>query len=154
MVPIDGRAGREEDERGVEWRVCLLYELRNEPKANDLPLSPAPLMLRARLCTLPLRTARSMSTLPSLLSAAELAQLLRPASPSSSPGKLVLLDATWHMPNLSPPRHAYAEYLARRIPSAHFWDVDLIASHRASLGGLALAHMLPSAQMFQAACGA
>jgi thiosulfate/3-mercaptopyruvate sulfurtransferase len=54
---------------------------------------------------------------------------------------LVVVDGSWYLPALQ--RDAAAEYLARHIPGAVRFDIDLIAD-RAS----ALPHMLPSEQDF------
>jgi thiosulfate/3-mercaptopyruvate sulfurtransferase len=54
---------------------------------------------------------------------------------------LVVVDGSWYLPALQ--RDAAAEYLARHIPGAVRFDVDLIAD-RAS----ALPHMLPGEQQF------
>lgn len=59
---------------------------------------------------------------------------------------LVVLDASWHMPNS--PRKADQEYLARHIPSSRFLDID----HVASSHPLNLAHMMPEPQTFAKAC--
>nr|AUN37948.1 3-mercaptopyruvate sulfurtransferase [Ganoderma lucidum] len=59
---------------------------------------------------------------------------------------LVVLDASWHMPNS--PRKADQEYLARHIPSSRFLDIDRVASSHP----LNLAHMMPEPQMFARAC--
>ena len=44
----------------------------------------------------------------------------------SEPADLVVLDASWHMPNS--PRNAQEDFLKRHIPSARFLDIDRVAS--------------------------
>lgn len=56
---------------------------------------------------------------------------------------LRVVDATWHMPSQS--RDARAEYEARHIPGAVFFDIDEIADEASKLP-----HMLPSAEKFAA----
>ncbi|KAM0786558.1 hypothetical protein ACM66B_002014 [Microbotryomycetes sp. NB124-2] len=65
--------------------------------------------------------------------------------------KPIILDASWHMPSLKPPRDAWQEYKERRIPGARFWHVDNIATKATS--GLVLPHMMPSPATFAHACG-
>lgn len=60
---------------------------------------------------------------------------------------LVVVDASWHMPNAS--RNAQAEYLDGHLPGAVFFDIDGIADTTSSLP-----HMLPSAADFARAVGA
>ncbi|WIY51933.1 3-mercaptopyruvate sulfurtransferase [Devosia sp. YIM 151766] len=64
----------------------------------------------------------------------------------SDPG-LVVVDASWHLPNAS--RNAQAEYLAGHIPGAVFFDIDGIADTASSLP-----HMLPAPADFARAVGA
>ncbi|PIL29583.1 transporter [Ganoderma sinense ZZ0214-1] len=59
---------------------------------------------------------------------------------------LVVLDASWHMPNS--PRKADEEYRARHIPSSRFLDIDRVASPHP----LNLAHMMPHPHAFAKAC--
>lgn len=59
-------------------------------------------------------------------------------------GKVTLLDASWHMPAAK--RDTYAEFCARRLPTARFFDIDRIADRRSSLP-----HMLPAPAEFAAA---
>lgn len=60
---------------------------------------------------------------------------------------LVVVDASWHMPNAS--RNAQAEYLSGHIPGAVFFDIDGIADTSANLP-----HMLPSPADFARMVGA
>ncbi len=64
----------------------------------------------------------------------------------SDPG-LVVVDASWHMPNAA--RNAQAEYLDGHIPGAVFFDIDGIADTASTLP-----HMLPSPAEFARAVGA
>ncbi|KAI0824129.1 Rhodanese-like protein [Trametes gibbosa] len=59
---------------------------------------------------------------------------------------LVVLDASWHMPNS--PRKGAEEFLRVHLPSARFIDVDEVASSHP----LALPHMLPDPTTFANAC--
>lgn len=54
---------------------------------------------------------------------------------------LVVLDASWHMPDAN--RDGRAEYEERHIPGARFFDIEAISDHDA-----ACPHMLPSAEQF------
>jgi thiosulfate/3-mercaptopyruvate sulfurtransferase len=54
-----------------------------------------------------------------------------------------IVDASWHMP--AQKRNARAEYEARHIPGAVFFDIDQIADTESTLP-----HMLPSAEKFSA----
>lgn len=54
---------------------------------------------------------------------------------------LVVLDASWHMPNLK--RSAHQDYLEEHIPGAMFFDIDEIADTSCDLP-----HMLPSPVKF------
>lgn len=56
---------------------------------------------------------------------------------------LRVVDGTYHMPMWN--RDAHAEYRARHIPGAVFFDVDRVADT-----GSPLPHMLPSAEIFSA----
>jgi thiosulfate/3-mercaptopyruvate sulfurtransferase len=56
---------------------------------------------------------------------------------------LRVVDATWHMPGQG--RNARAEYEARHIPGAVFFDIDEIADEASKLP-----HMLPSPEKFSA----
>ena len=61
--------------------------------------------------------------------------------------KLRIVDSSWHMPDQE--RDAKAEFTARHIPGAVFFDIDEIAD-----GESALPHMMPDAQTFAASVGA
>ena len=65
----------------------------------------------------------------------------------SEPADLVVLDASWHMPNS--PRRGSEEFKARHLPGARFLDLDEVAS----LHELGLKHMMPSPEQFAKACG-
>lgn len=58
-----------------------------------------------------------------------------------------LLDASWHLPTAG--RHAQAEFIAKRLPGAQFFDIDAIADSASDLP-----HMLPSPQHFAEAVSA
>lgn len=60
---------------------------------------------------------------------------------------LVVVDASWHMPNLA--RDARAEFRADHIPGAVFFDIDAIADTTSTLP-----HMLPTPEAFAQAVGA
>ncbi len=60
---------------------------------------------------------------------------------------LVVVDASWHMPNTA--RNAQAEYLAGHIPGAVFFDIDGIADTSTDLP-----HMLPAPNDFSRMVGA
>lgn len=64
----------------------------------------------------------------------------------SSPADLVVLDASWHMPNS--PRKAQPEFAANHIPLARFLDIDLVSSPHP----LSLPHMMPDSETFVQAC--
>jgi thiosulfate/3-mercaptopyruvate sulfurtransferase len=55
---------------------------------------------------------------------------------------LVVVDASWHMPNAA--RNAQAEYLSGHIPGAVFFDIDGIADTTTNLP-----HMLPAPARFR-----
>ncbi|MSP52465.1 MAG: 3-mercaptopyruvate sulfurtransferase [Alphaproteobacteria bacterium] len=57
---------------------------------------------------------------------------------------VIILDASWYLPAQN--RNAKAEYAARRIPGARFFDIDAIADLSTPLP-----HMLPSERDFAAA---
>ena len=52
-----------------------------------------------------------------------------------------ILDCSWHLPTAK--RDARAEFLEARIPSAQFFDIDLISDKESSLP-----HMLPRPEKF------
>ena len=54
---------------------------------------------------------------------------------------LVIIDATWYMPNED--KDAHAEYLGEHIPGALFFDIDEIADTKSTLP-----HMLPPPEKF------
>jgi thiosulfate/3-mercaptopyruvate sulfurtransferase len=56
---------------------------------------------------------------------------------------LRLVDASWHMPNAA--RNAAAEFQAKRLPGAVFFDIDAIADT-----GSPLPHMVPTPEAFEA----
>ena len=60
---------------------------------------------------------------------------------------LVVLDATWHLPNLK--RNAREEFNSARLPGARFFDLDKVSDP-----STALPHMLPGADSFAANMGA
>ena len=64
-----------------------------------------------------------------------------------SDANLVIVDASWHMPNAN--RDPAAEYRAGHIPGAVFFDIDGIADPTTDLP-----HMLPSPDAFSRAVGA
>lgn len=68
-----------------------------------------------------------------------------------TPERVKILDATWFMPNLVPPRDPQAELLAgpRISGVTGFWDVDDVADKTHPLG---LKHMMPSPERFAEAC--
>jgi thiosulfate/3-mercaptopyruvate sulfurtransferase len=55
---------------------------------------------------------------------------------------LIVLDASWYLPNSD--RDASAEYLARHLPGARFFDLDAASDHTTPLP-----HMLPTAEAFE-----
>jgi thiosulfate/3-mercaptopyruvate sulfurtransferase len=59
----------------------------------------------------------------------------------------VPIDVSWFMPNV--PRKPDEEFLIKRIPKARRLDLDLVASSHP----LGLKHMMPSPDVFAAACG-
>jgi thiosulfate/3-mercaptopyruvate sulfurtransferase len=61
----------------------------------------------------------------------------------------ILVDATWFMPNLVPPKSGFAEWKLRRLPGARFLDLDAVAAPNE----LGLKHMMPSGEVFAKACG-
>lgn len=100
-------------------------------------------MLRARSSPLSAfkMTSRSISTVPFLVSPAELKSLQASAEPP------IVLDGSWHLPSPTP-RHGFTEFKTKRIPGAAFWDVDIIATKDERN----LSHMMPSSELFADAC--
>ncbi|KAM0748913.1 thiosulfate sulfurtransferase [Meredithblackwellia eburnea MCA 4105] len=86
-----------------------------------------------------------MSSKVGLVSPKQVSALL--ADQKTQP-KTKVLDASWFMPNLKPPRSGWEEYKAKRIPGAAFFDVDIIAEKDER----GLAHMLPGPERFADAC--
>jgi len=74
--------------------------------------------------------------------------LLSPANlrDQVSTGNVSILDASWFMPNS--PRRPLQEFQEKRIPGAHFLDLDEVASPH----DLGLKHMMPSERVFADAC--
>ncbi|GAA5890112.1 hypothetical protein JCM6882_009229 [Rhodosporidiobolus microsporus] len=102
---------------------------------------------------------RAMSTSPSLrrpvqlLAPQELAKLLQQEGAGASSGKergddVVVLDASWFMPNLQPPRDPWAEFRKKRIEGAGFWHLDQISS----TSDVGVPHNVPSKEHFEDAC--
>lgn len=60
---------------------------------------------------------------------------------------IVVLDATYHLPGTG--RDAQAEFLAKRIPGARFFDIDAVKDPENPLP-----HMVPSPELFAEAVGA
>jgi thiosulfate/3-mercaptopyruvate sulfurtransferase len=60
---------------------------------------------------------------------------------------VVVLDASWHMPDLK--RSGSIEHCERRIPGAKFFDIDGVSDFRNPSP-----HMLPSTEAFTRACAA
>ncbi|SNX81361.1 related to 3-mercaptopyruvate sulfurtransferase [Melanopsichium pennsylvanicum] len=85
------------------------------------------------------------ATVPLVIAPKALASLIEKNKEDSD--KLRILDATWFMPNLNPPRDAFEEFKAGpRLPKALFWDVDKIATVGESVRNLP--HMMPSPATF------
>ncbi|GAA5994242.1 hypothetical protein JCM11641_001759 [Rhodosporidiobolus odoratus] len=99
---------------------------------------------------------RTLTTTPSLLrpvqllSPKELSSLLTsPASQTQGKeGDVVVLDASWFMPNLDPPRDAWAEFRKKRIEGSGFWHLDQIAS----TSDVGVPHNIPTKELFEDAC--
>jgi len=83
------------------------------------------------------------------MSTSAAAPLLVSPKEAAESTKRVILDASWFMPNLNPPRKASEEFLSRRIPGSQFLDLDTVASSHE----LGLKHMMPSGRVFADACG-
>jgi thiosulfate/3-mercaptopyruvate sulfurtransferase len=84
------------------------------------------------------------SAAPLLLEPSELARVLR-----DKPSTTRVLDGTWFMPNIQPPRDPKQEFAEAHIKGAQFWPVDDVADKSHPLG---LAHMLPTSDVFARAC--
>jgi thiosulfate/3-mercaptopyruvate sulfurtransferase len=65
----------------------------------------------------------------------------------AAPGRLAVIDASWFMPNSE--RKPHTEFLAKRIPSARFLNIDEVAEPHA----LGLKHMMPKERVFADSCG-
>lgn len=114
------------------------------PSLLPSPFSLSPSMLPTMVALSSSSKAR-LPPVPLLLSPSALSKLLSGPSPPK------LLDASWHMPNLSPPRSGTQEYLSGpRLPGAFRWDVDQIATRGPSVRGLP--HMMPDPPTFAKAC--
>lgn len=110
-----------------------------------------------------LTTKRTMATAPSsaqtartpplLIQPFQLSQYLKSHNVGRPLfGPLRILDASWHMPNIQPPRNALQEFKERyRIPGAQFWSVDDVATKGESVRGLP--HMMPDDKVFAEAAG-
>ncbi len=100
-------------------------------------------------------SAATARTAPLVIQPAQLASFLRSAQ-AGRPlygSSLRILDASWHMPNLRPPRDAKEEFRSRfRVPGAQFWDVDEVATKGEAVRNLP--HMMPSEEVFAQAAGA
>lgn len=102
------------------------------------------MVLPFRILSRPTLSRRLMSSssfsAPLLLTPAQVHDL-------SKEKKVSFLDASWFMPKS--PRKPYEEFVAKRIPGAHFLDLDEVASHHE----LGLKHMMPEERVFADACG-
>ncbi|PWZ03000.1 Rhodanese-like protein [Testicularia cyperi] len=88
------------------------------------------------------------STVPLVITPKALAPLLE----ANQNGEVRILDATWFMPNIQPPRDPRKEFeQGPRLPRAAFWDVDKVATVGESVRNLP--HMMPSASTFAKAAG-
>ena len=77
-----------------------------------------------------------------LVTTSELAKSL------SSNNKVVVLDASWHMPTTN--RNGYDEYLSKRIPTSKYFDIDVISDPSGSpTNPNSLPHQLPSNEVFR-----
>ncbi|KAH9921955.1 Rhodanese-like protein [Epithele typhae] len=74
-------------------------------------------------------------------------QVMRDGAKSAKSPELVVLDASWHMPNS--PRNADQDFKRIHIPQARFLNIDRVASFHP----LGLPHMMPDAAMFREFCG-
>ncbi|KAH9890913.1 Rhodanese-like protein [Cubamyces lactineus] len=82
---------------------------------------------------------------PLVLTPAQL-QTLKETHHDPEQTDLVVLDASWHMPNS--PRKGAAEFLQVHLPSARFIDLDEVAAPHP----FSLPHMMPPPQTFADAC--
>ncbi|SCV70411.1 BQ2448_1805 [Microbotryum intermedium] len=89
-------------------------------------------------------SSSASSSSPLLVTPSQVRMLLS----SESRDQVVVLDASWHMPNLDPPRNAYDEFRNKRIAGAMFWDHDIISTK----SDPPVPHNLPSASLFADAC--
>lgn len=104
----------------------------------------APLASAARAAQAASSRASALAAPPLLLTPQQLHPRLADAHEPKQ--RVVLLDASWHMPASGRnPRKEYIE--GPRLPRAQFWDVDAVATP-ATVGGVSLPHMLPSQRTF------
>ena len=73
--------------------------------------------------------------------------LITPEELNARLGEVVVLDASWHMPDTG--RDGNAEFVAARIPGARRFDIDAIADTSSGLP-----HTLPSPEVFARMVGA
>lgn len=113
--------------------------------------SPLRLVIGSSACRL---SSARLST--SAMASSQSTLLIAPSALSADLDKekssVRVLDATWFMPNLDPPRSGAREFQAgeRLKGVAGFFDLDTVAAPHE----LGLKHMLPSGQQFAEACGA
>ncbi|KAI0374386.1 Rhodanese-like protein [Pilatotrama ljubarskyi] len=74
------------------------------------------------------------------------AQLHNLKATTANASDLVVLDASWHMPNS--PRKGAEEFLRVHLPAARFLDLDAVATPHP----LSLPHMMPDSATFARAC--
>ena len=125
------------------------------PAASRLVVRSFTSLSTLTACSLPHRSSASLPFIPRRSFGA------KPIAPRSRilPSSLVdvdwlsehlprvrVLDGSWHMP--AEQRDPRKDFEAQRIPSAQFFDLDLISDHSTSLP-----HMLPAADDFAAAVG-
>ncbi|SGZ25868.1 BQ5605_C024g09786 [Microbotryum silenes-dioicae] len=91
-----------------------------------------------------LSSSSASSPTPLLVTPSQVRELLS----KRSRDQVVVLDASWHMPNLDPPRNAYDEFRNKRIAGATFWDHDIISTK----SDPPVPHNLPSPSLFADAC--
>lgn len=86
-------------------------------------------LLSRPITTTPVRLMSTSSSLRSpigILSPKELHSLLSSESSSPTTDKkedVIVLDSSWFMPNLDPPRFGFKEFRTKRIENAGFWDL-------------------------------